>query len=61
LIRTDAVFLSIAFEAPDSSKAKKELYWQPRPMADTVKDAIAWFRSRKEVANIGMAPILGHG
>jgi dihydroflavonol-4-reductase len=59
-IRSDAVFLSIAFGELDSSKARRELHWQPRPMAETVKDAIAWFRTRQKVAQIAMAPILGH-
>jgi len=60
LIRVDSVFLSIAFGELDSSKARRELHWKPRPMAETVKDTIAWFRKRKQVANIEMTPIFGH-
>lgn len=59
-VRTDAVFLSIAFGELDSSKARRELHWKPRPMKETVKDTIAWFRERKDVANIAMLPIFGH-
>jgi dihydroflavonol-4-reductase len=60
LVRIDAVFLSIAFGELDSAKARRELHWKPRPMAETVKDSIAWFRQRKNIAQIEMAPIFGH-
>jgi dihydroflavonol-4-reductase len=60
LVRIDAVFLSIAFGELDSAKARRELHWKPRPMAETVKDSIAWFRQRKNLAQIEMAPIFGH-
>ena len=59
-VRVDSVFLSIAFGELDSSKAQQELHWKPRPMAETVKDTIAWFRKRKQVAAISMPPIFGH-
>jgi dihydroflavonol-4-reductase len=58
-VRSDAVFLSIAFGELDSTKARTELRWNPRPMAETVKDSIAWFRQREGVAPIGMAPVFG--
>lgn len=60
LVRTDAIYLSIAFGELDSSKARKELGWKPRSMVETVRDSIAWFAQRKAVADVGMAPILGH-
>jgi dihydroflavonol-4-reductase len=60
LIRTDAVFLSIAFRELDSGKARRELHWKPRPMAVTVKDTIAWFAAREKVAELGLSPIFGH-
>lgn len=60
LVRSDAVFLSIAFGELDSSKARRELHWKPRPMAETVRDSVAWFRERKGSAQIEMSPILGH-
>jgi len=43
LLRTDAVFLSNAFQKMDNSKARRELHWNPRPIAETIKDAVAWF------------------
>lgn len=43
LVSTDAVFLSNAFQAMDSSKARRELHWTPRPIAETVRDAVAWY------------------
>ena len=60
LVRTDAVFLSIAFRELDSSKARRELRWRPRPFAETVSDSIAWFAERKKVARIDFPPIFGH-
>jgi dihydroflavonol-4-reductase len=60
LVRTDAVYLSIAFGELDSTKARKELGWQPRTMVETVRDSIAWFAQRKDVADVGMAPVFGH-
>jgi dihydroflavonol-4-reductase len=59
-IRTDSVFLSVAFGELDSGKARRELHWKPRPWAETVKDSIAWFAKRKESTQIGLAPIFGH-
>lgn len=44
LIRTDAVFLSDVFRSLDSGKARRELGWSPRPIAETVRDAVAWYR-----------------
>ena len=43
LVRTDAVYLSNAFREMDNSKARRELHWNPRPIAATIKDAVAWF------------------
>lgn len=60
LVRSDAFYLSTAFGELDCSKARSELGWKPRPMAETVRDSIAWFAQRKEVADIGMAPVFGH-
>lgn len=47
LVSTDAVFLSNVFQKMDNSKARKELHWNPRPIADTVRDAIAWYAQRE--------------
>jgi dihydroflavonol-4-reductase len=60
LVRSDAVFLSIAFGKLDNTKARSELGWTPRPMIETVRDSIAWFRARHGGADIGIAPIFGH-
>ncbi|MFP5306675.1 MAG: NAD-dependent epimerase/dehydratase family protein [Gammaproteobacteria bacterium] len=43
LISTDAVFLSNAFQQMDNGKARRELGWNPRPIAETVRDAVTWF------------------
>ena len=60
LIRSDAVYLSMVFKELDNSKARRELNWEPRPMAQTVKDAVAWFTQRQQIAQVGMTPIFGH-
>jgi nucleoside-diphosphate-sugar epimerase len=31
----------------DNSKALRELGWTPRPIAETVHDAVAWFSARE--------------
>lgn len=43
LVSTDAVFLSDAFKELDNSKARHELGWNPRPVTETIKDALAWY------------------
>jgi dihydroflavonol-4-reductase len=43
LVRTDAVYLSNAFREMDNSKARRELHWSPRPIAETINDTVAWF------------------
>lgn len=47
LLSTDAVFLSDVFRELDNSKARRELGWNPRPLRETVQDAIAWFKARE--------------
>jgi dihydroflavonol-4-reductase len=49
LVSTDAVFLSNAFQRMDNSKARRQLGWNPRPIAETVRDAVAWFAQREEM------------
>jgi dihydroflavonol-4-reductase len=46
IISTDAVYLSNVFQAMDNSKARNELHWNPRPVAETIRDAVEWFRQR---------------
>jgi dihydroflavonol-4-reductase len=47
MLRTDAVLLSNLFQQMDSSKARRELGWSPRPIEETVRDAVAWYRERQ--------------
>ena len=47
LVSTDAVFLSNAFQKMDNTKARKELRWNPRPIKETIKDALAWYAQRE--------------
>jgi dihydroflavonol-4-reductase len=47
LVRADAVFLADAFREMDNSKARRELGWNPRPVWETIHDAVAWFRERE--------------
>ncbi len=48
LVSTDAVFLSNAFQRMDNGKARRELHWNPRPVAETVRDAVAWYAEREK-------------
>lgn len=50
LVSTDAVFLSNAFQRLDNGKARRELGWRPRPIAETVRDAVAWYAQREGLA-----------
>lgn len=52
LLRKDAVYLSDAFGEMDNSKARRELHWNPRPIRETIQDAMAWYKQReKELAD----------
>lgn len=48
ILSTSAVYLSKAFRPMDNSKARKELHWNPRPVAETVRDAVAWFAQHEK-------------
>jgi dihydroflavonol-4-reductase len=48
LLSRDAVFLSGAFKIMDNSKARRELHWTPRPIAETIKDAVDWYAQREK-------------
>jgi dihydroflavonol-4-reductase len=50
LILTDVVFLSNVFQRMDNSKARRDLGWEPRPIAESIRDAVAWFALREESA-----------
>lgn len=43
VLNTDAVFLSNVFRELDNSKARGELHWQPRPIKETLSDALTWY------------------
>ena len=48
LVSTDAVYLSDAFGPMDNSKARRDLHWEPRPVEETVRDAVAWFAGKEK-------------
>ncbi|MBG0855795.1 NAD-dependent epimerase/dehydratase family protein [Streptomyces spinoverrucosus] len=43
-LRPDAIELASTFGPYDNARARVELGWEPRPIEDTVRDAVAWFR-----------------
>jgi dihydroflavonol-4-reductase len=47
MISSDSAYLSDVFREMDHSKAAQELGWTPRPLAETVRDAVAWFQARQ--------------
>lgn len=47
MFTTDAIFLSNVFREMDNGKARSELGWSPRPLAETVRDTIAWFNAHE--------------
>ncbi|HVL01672.1 MAG TPA: NAD-dependent epimerase/dehydratase family protein [Dongiaceae bacterium] len=61
LVSTDAVFLSNVFQKLDNSKARRELRWNPRPIRETVRDAVAWYaESGTQISSsIGTEPLAG--
>lgn len=42
MVSPKGVYLANVFRAVDSGKARRELGWNPRPLAETVCDAIRW-------------------
>jgi dihydroflavonol-4-reductase len=48
IVSTDAVYLGDVFKQMNNSKARRELHWNPRPIKETVRDAIAWFAQREQ-------------
>jgi dihydroflavonol-4-reductase len=47
IISTDAVYLSDVFRELDHGKARRDLGWTPRPVSETVRDAVEWFAARE--------------
>ena len=43
VVSTSAVYLSNVFREMDNTKARRELGWRPRPIGETVRDAVSWF------------------
>ncbi|GGA37193.1 NAD-dependent epimerase/dehydratase family protein [Sphingomonas psychrolutea] len=50
VVSRDAVYLSNVFGEMDNGKARRELGWQPRPVSETVRDAVNWFAAREREA-----------
>lgn len=50
MLSTDAVYLSNVFQELDNTKARRELHWNPRPVQDTICDAVAWYADRYKSA-----------
>jgi dihydroflavonol-4-reductase len=49
IVSTAAIYLSTVFRELDHSKARRELGWSPRPLAETVRDAVDWFQEKEKV------------
>ena len=47
LLSTDAIYLANIFREMDNAKARRDLHWRPRPLHETVQDAVAWFAARE--------------
>ncbi|GLR67109.1 epimerase [Acidocella aquatica] len=47
MISANAMFLSNVFREMDNTKARTELDWRPRPLAETVRDCIEWLADRE--------------
>lgn len=48
LVSTSAVFMSNVFQEMDNTKAREELGWSPRPIEETIRDAVAWYAEREK-------------
>jgi dihydroflavonol-4-reductase len=46
VISTNAIFLANVFREMDSAKARTDLDWRPRSLAQTVRDSVDWFAMR---------------
>jgi len=51
MVSTDAVYLSNVFGVLDNRKARRELHWNPRPLGQTVADALDWFAQHQPPAS----------
>lgn len=46
MISTDGLYLAQVFREMDNSKARRDLGWSPRPLHETVRDALNWFAAQ---------------
>lgn len=44
VVTGDALRLSFTMKDFDTSKARRELGWEPRPMEESIREAVDWFR-----------------
>lgn len=51
VVSTDAIYLSNVFREMDNGKARRELGWTPRPLSETIRDAVEWFAARERGAS----------
>jgi dihydroflavonol-4-reductase len=51
VLTSDAVYLSNVFRELSSAKARQELGWNPRPICETVADAVNWFAVSSNTAH----------
>ena len=47
MISTDGLYLAQVFREMDHGKARRELGWSPRPLGETVRDAVDWFAAQE--------------
>jgi len=48
VVSVDAMYLSNVFRAMDNGKARRDLGWSPRPLSETVQDAVDWFAAKEK-------------
>lgn len=56
MLSKDAVFLSGAFKEMDNGKARRELNWNPRPVVETVSDALDWYAQYEAIKGKALHP-----
>ncbi len=47
LVTREAMYLAKVFRELDNGKARRELNWRPRPLSETIRDAVDWFSARE--------------
>lgn len=51
MVTTDGIYLANVFRELDNNKARRELGWAPRPLKETIYDAVAWFSAKNKEAS----------